>query len=528
MANYFFGRRKKRSTKLDSRTGVYNPRPENYPIPFAPYIQAGGEVEKVPIMLFSIRWLYDMTYASDVLRTIIRTITGETFKNGFDIQEKFKSKCLECGREFQEELTLCPFDGGLTRVPDYNDYRTLSSFMKTVNGFGESFVQVLREVDNDVNITDNGYIFLQKDYYYDSMNNIVGAEIQNILRLTPEKIRLIMSGHGGGRGENGEHYYFCPMHRKELLVAPAEKDFKPRCPVCNGESLEAWYGAREEDRPVYFSQSEIYHLKRWSNTQGYGVPPMYSIYLKVLALLKMDRFITDAYNLQRTPQALLILKGVAEQVQGSWEWLMQKARENPNMIYPLVIEGEENTNRIVEYQEFSLKPKEFEWVESRKEYRETIGAVYGVQPIFVEGATAGGLANEGLQITATAQTINESQRIWNTFLDWLSEMFGAFDYHIILHSNELEDELKKLDIASKRTELAMSMKQLGFGIRIRKDSRGVLDFDYLDSPSEHKNDRNLDPEDSNTSEEATPQGQDEETDSTQNVNNSTNESGFGR
>ncbi len=487
MANYstkrFSNIFRRKGGKIDQRSGWLNPRPENYPTPYAPYIQTGGQVEKVPIMLFSIRWLYDITYASDVLRTIIKTLIHETFKNGFDIKERFKSKCLICKREFEEDLDVCPFDGSLTRPPDFNEHTKLEEFMKVVNDWGENFISVLKEVDNDVNITDNGYIFLQKDYLYNKDTlEFEGAEITSLLRLTPEKIRIIATAHGGGRGENGERYYFCPLHRTVLITRSDIQTDVPRCDECHGETLEAWYGAREEEKPVYFGRFEVYHMKKWSEVQGYGVPPLYSIYLKVLALLKMDRFIVDAYNLQRSPQALLILKGRLDDVRAAWEYNMQKARENPYMIYPLVIEGEEETKRIIEYQEFSLKPEEMKWVESRKEYREAIGAVYGVQPIYVEGATEGGLANEGLQITATAQTINNSQRTWNIFLDWFSQMLGAFDYYIVLHTNELEDELKKLDIAMKRLEIAKGVMELGFNVRMRKDNRGILDFEYIDSP----------------------------------------------
>ncbi len=480
MASYLARGRKRRSGRLATRGGWENPRPETYPIPFAPYIQAGGEVEKVPIMLFSIRWLYDITYASDVLRTIIRTITGETFKNGLDIKEKFKSLCLHCHRQFEEDIMICPYDGSLTRPPDYSEYIRLKEFIdQGGNKFGEKPLEVLKEVDNDVNITDNGYIFLRKDYYYDENGAIIGADILEIMRLSPEKMRIVMSAHGGARGENGEHYFFCPIHRKELIAIPDNDETVPRCQVCDGQTLEAWFGAREEERPIYFGKDEVYHIKRWSHTQGYGVPPMYSIYLKVLALLKMDRFVVNAYSLQRSPQGLLVIKGRVENLRKAWMELMQKARENPYMIYPLVVEGEEDTKRIVEYQEFSLKPVDFLWVESRKEYRETIGAVYGVQPIFVQGAQGQGLSNEGLMITVTAQTINEQQRVWEIFFDWLSHLLGAYDYHIVMNRNELEDELKRLDIADRRLELAKNVAALGFSIRIRKDSNGILDFDYV-------------------------------------------------
>lgn len=539
MANYFSGYiRRKRAGRLDNRSGLTNPRPENYPIPYAPYIQSGGQIEKVPIMLFSIRWLYDISYASDVVRTILRTITGETFKNGYDVRERFKSKCLECDREFEEDIDICPYDGGITRAPDYDEYKKLKEFTITSNQFGDDFMDVLKQIDNDVNVVDNGYIYLEKDYFYGENGKMVGATVKRLLRLAPERMRLIMTAHGGGRGENGEYFYFCPIHRKRLTIIPEyegdmliERHEAPSCPDCGGDMILAWYGAREEEEPVYFGQEEVYHMKRWSHSEGYGVPPMYSIYLKVLSLLKMDRFILDAYHLQRSPQGLLILKGREENVRKEWMWLMQKARENPNMIYPLILEGEEDTKRVIEYQEFSLKPVDFQWVDSRKEYRETIGAVYGVQPIFVEGATEGGLANEGLQITATSQTINEQQRVWNHFLEWLSKMLGARDYILVLHGNELEDELKKLDIAGRRLELAKEI--IGFGkydIRLKRDGRGILDFDYVKKSDDDVPSTGDEAEESNNSQEEEPEPDEEgngaEAGAEPNIGNKVNEQGL--
>jgi hypothetical protein len=465
------------SKKPKVHSGDGNLRP--MPIPLETYVSAAGNIAKVPVTEFSWKFLRDMTYTSDVLALIVRTKTNETFRNGVSVVERFKSKCTTCDREFEEEKLFCPFDGGEVRLPDYSQWKILTKFLRIMNRFDESLLTVMREVDTDVHIGDNGWLFLERYYEFAKDGKITSDEVQGVLRFDGNMMRLIMSRYGMGTSETGMFTYFCPEHRTSVLEFEDKGDY--RCKVCGKQLLSAWYQALTKAETLYYGPKEIYHMKLYSNTQGYGVSPLMSCYMKINALLRMDKFVLEAYSLQRAPQELLILRGKRDSIHRAWEWLMQKARENPNMVYPLVLEGDDGSKtRVVEHETFSLKPIEWNWTDMRQEYRNVVGAVYGVQPIFSSGAQlqSGGLANEGLQIAVTTLAIKQEQQVWNQFLDFVSRQFGAEDYVLKLNPNEQEDEVRDLDVEQRRLAIAQAMNEMGYDIELHKDSKGRLQFSY--------------------------------------------------
>jgi hypothetical protein len=455
------------------------------PIPLETYIAMAGNLEKTPVTEFSLKFLRDMTYNSDLLALIVRTKTNETFRGGVSIEERFKSKCKTCGREFEEEKIICPFDQGEMAHPDYNQWKILNAFLKIMNRWDESVMAVMREVDTDVHVCDNGWVFLDRDYWFGDDGKITNEEVKSIIRFDPNMMRLIMSRYGMGTSETGAYSYFCVEHRNKVTEF-AEKSEEHKC-QCGKVMIPAWYCALTRAERYYYGPREIYHVKMYSNAQGYGVPPLMSCYMKVNALLRMDKFILDAYSLQRAPQELLILRGKRDSIHHAWEWLMQKARENPNMVYPLVIEGDgggDSGRRIVEHETFSLKPIEWEWSQMRDEYRRVVSAVYGVQPLFSGGAgdTGGGLANEGLQIAVTALAIKQEQHTWNTFLEFVSDQLGCPDYKFKLEPNEQEDELRDLEVERKRIDMAVIMAQLGYDVELHEDAKGRMEFKFKEKP----------------------------------------------
>ncbi len=446
----------------------------------------GNSNEKTPLYRWSYRWLADMYYGSDLLRTIIKTITDEAFKHNFRISEKFKMKCYKCGYESFADIDTCPVCGGPMRSPDLSQREILEDFLKKRNRFNEDIITTMKTADTDLNIFDNAFILMTKKYMYNSGGRIVGAEIVDLVRLAPDKIKLVMSNYGFGRDDVGRYAYFCPEHR-EAIIVKSEPDDDYRCPTCNRQMLPAWFassnsgsgGGSTTGQLIYYGADEVLHLKRWSNTSGYGVSPLYSVWRKVLTLLKIDEMIMEAYSLERSPKALLVIRGKVDNIRAGFQWISQKARENPNMVWPLVIEGEENgAKRLVEKVDFNLKPAEMEMMDMIEKYRQYVGLVYGVSPIFSEGASGQGLQNEGLQITVTNRTITETQRVWNMFLKWVSDHLGVSDYIIELYENEMQDEMSKLELEKQRVQIAKTIASLGFDVDITTDERGVLEFTY--------------------------------------------------
>ena len=55
---------------------------------------------KLPIFPFPLIMIYELADNQDALRISIETINREMFKNGFEVVEKYKYKCNNCGKEF--------------------------------------------------------------------------------------------------------------------------------------------------------------------------------------------------------------------------------------------------------------------------------------------------------------------------------------------------------------------------------------------------------------------------------------------
>ena len=56
---------------------------------------------KLPIFPFPLIMIYELADNIDALRVPIETINREMFKNGFEVVERFKYKCLNCSKEFE-------------------------------------------------------------------------------------------------------------------------------------------------------------------------------------------------------------------------------------------------------------------------------------------------------------------------------------------------------------------------------------------------------------------------------------------
>lgn len=453
-----------------------------FPLPADFIVPSVGDIYNVPVFPFPLKMVYDVAMYSDVVETINRALTNETFRNGVYVQERFKSKCIKCGAEYEEYVPICEECGGLTRKADLTERKKMKDWLANFrNVFGEDLITVMKQIDMDVNRVDNGYLVLLKEYYYTKDGKLMGYKVKDIVRGSPFGLYILISKYGMGRDNKGNYLYICPEHRTKLVKK--EKEGVYFCEECGKQLIPAWFVMNDKGKTNYYAKDEIYHVKKWSNTQGYGMPWELAAMTKILTLMKMDRMMLKTYSLQRSPKGLLILRGRTDALVRAWEYLMQKSRENPNMIYPLVVEGGENQKRIIEYQDFTPKPDEFNWTEMRNEFRRQIGSVVGVQPLFqADLSTGGGLNNEGLQITITNRTVEVCQDAWNRVLDWLSYQLGYEDWRFRLYPNEEKDMKAQIERERMRIENARIMKDLGYepilvegvdGIEFRYKNVGV-------------------------------------------------------
>ena len=103
------------------------------------------------------------------VRSPVTHITGEVFRRGIE----WKPSVNE---------------------PDGEQKDMLNSFLSDCNSFGQSLEEVLRQFHYDVNVVDDGFLYLVKEYYDDGRN--VRSKVKEIRRLNPALVEydLDMAG----------------------------------------------------------------------------------------------------------------------------------------------------------------------------------------------------------------------------------------------------------------------------------------------------------------------------------------------
>lgn len=439
---------------------------------------------RIPRQYLTLKQIDALFSSSDVAQTILRVLEDEIFRNGFDIKELFQYKCEDCGKEFDEDMFTCDECKGRIKTPNWVERKKLTKWLpgrevdNNVNRFKQNLRQVLKQAERDLNKYDNSYIFLQKGYVFGNKDGLLkAAPVKEIYRASPYWMRKIYSSHGLSRDNSGQWAYACVNHRYELQWKKLEGTYF--CPTCNREMFKVEYGAKEhmtEDREAYYVSGEIYHMIKYEPGPGYGVSRMFVLWVKLLTLYQMDRYIWKMFSLQRSPRGLLFLRGKKEEIQASWLWMRNMARENPNMIYPVAVNPAANdkSKNIAQYVDLAIDFGLMQFIETRTEFRTTIGMVYGVEPVFQgDLSTSGGLNNEGLQVTVTNRAMAEGQNVWNEFFLWFSYQLGVYDLSIVLNPSEEKDKKAQIEREGLRMDNAHKVQGLGFDIDIKETDDGI-------------------------------------------------------
>jgi len=377
-------------------SGKPNPREQAYvngfrPVEQNPYSSFNTDAAKLPNIPLGFKFCFDLYNYNDVVRTIVRTLVGETFRNGISVEPRFEAKCNTCGYEYDSDVDVCKNCGNNNdesdkstngfRKPDQDQKRDLEKLIREGNLNDETLADVLSAVAIDVNVIDNAFIVARKKYGFGDDGKVLEAKVVEILRGSPIALKLIQNIQGRyGRTDDNAHVMFCLDHRTEKynLTEDNIKSGMDKCRICGLQMYPAYYvydqtgyvtPVRSGLSRIYFTKGEILHFKKFSHGIGYGFPPMLSIWSKALILMKMDFFILQAYNLQRPPKGVLVMKGTRESIQKAWDKAKDEARMNPHMIYPIIIEPTDDTDTktVAEWVDFSYKSTDVDMIEYRNE-----------------------------------------------------------------------------------------------------------------------------------------------------------------
>lgn len=480
---------------------------------------------KLAIYPFPLVMIQEMSDYVDGLRIPIETLGFEIFKNGFEVKEKFKYQCKNCSKEFQykplkednkdddepsskdddsmkndtmkkastssknvggdksdkgkesEETLQCDSCGSndLTR-PDPQHRKALEALWKDpVNANKQSIKEVAQQLERDLDVTDNAYLLILKNYWIDEAKLEVDWEktkIAEMLRIDPSQCGFIADSDGRiGYDDNRQKVYVCPRmnHRQKRLN-------QDTCPDCGTKALKAVIevnsvysiGVSQPKRVVYAEGEVIWKAGKYKPGLLYGLSPIYSIWSKAMTLSHMDEYARKYWDRMRPPKGLLIVQSRNyESMKASWEELSQKATEDPHFIHPLLIptEGTTGIKDPVQWIDFTGSLKDLEFLEMRKEFRQIIGATYGVLPLYF-GEMVSGWSQEGLQVTITNRRVTYGQdTLYEAFFEKLARLIGINDWELRLKPAEETDKLRDHQIQGEELKnMSVLKNELGFAV----------------------------------------------------------------
>jgi DNA-directed RNA polymerase subunit RPC12/RpoP len=457
--------------------------------------------------------IYELADNIDALRIPIETINREMFKNGFEITERFKYKCNNCSKEFQYKPTAEVTPSGIVddapetklepivcdtcgsknlRRPVPEHRKQLEDLMtKTINGNEQNLEDVCRQLERDLEIADNAYMLLLKNYFVDDRTGRIDhkrTEIKEIIRVDPPQVAMIADSDGRiGYDDKRNKVFVCPRfeHRDTRLTTE-------KCDQCGAQALKAVcevnsvysIGIPQPKRVIYGEGELIWKAGKYKPSLVYGYSPIYSVWSKAMSLSHMDEYVRKYFDKMRPPRGMLVIASRNyETFRKSWDALEQKATEDPYMIHPLLVEQEKGGQNMAQWLDFTGSLKELEFIAIRQELRQIIGAIYGVLPLYY-GEMVGGWSQEGLQVTITNRAVKWGQDIlYKAFFKKLSEMFGVDDWDLKLKAGEENDKLRELQQDGVEINNMQSLQGMGFEITRTHQGEYKISKDPVNNPA---------------------------------------------
>ncbi len=424
------------------------------------------------------------------LRTIQNKVKDEIFRQGIDVKEKFARKCFNCEAEFDTEEEFCEDCKIETSEPDFEQTKVLDTIMEKANNNGQSLQEVLEQCDLDVEVFDDAWLYLVGQYFYlpngkllKDSNDVPNFDVIEFLRGDPLQFGFVVNKEGiVGVDEDDKQIWFCLEHRETMVKAKIGEDVERRC-RCEKELVMAYYysepvtvglqgnlnlgGSVDVGKRKYFADWEVKHFSKYSPSLTYGFSPVISVYPKAMMLYHQDQFLMSFFQHERPPKMLLGFKtNNPEALYKSWNIMLDKIRENPHNIWPMALQPDTNGSKGNAMEFVNLMPSlaEMQFTESRNEFRNQMGALYGVTPLFMNDmSNSGGLNNEGLEITVTNRAIEVGQGVINSKpLDFVVKSLQVTDWILELVPSEEQDEAAEKQLFAAEAENATKMASMGW------------------------------------------------------------------
>ena len=435
-----------------------------------------GIQEPVLVQGITIPALYAVANENLILRTVLSTLQQEIFRRGYYWEKKFHKKCKLCDAEFQHDIEQCKECGNSDlSEPDPNQLVYPRWLIEQRNSMEQTFMDVLREVEYDLNITDDAFLILIKEYYMDpETNELAFYRIKEIVRGDPIFMRIIADK----RGVRGGRFRVCPIHRSEVKAYSGDDK---HCPICGTEMLDVHHvNTAGSGKTQHYLEGEVIHVSKYQPSKLYGRSPVSTLWRQAMTLTAMDNYMYTAYSKRRIPRGILsVTTDNLESMKSFFKATDEKLERDPHYIPKIGIESGSGRGGI-NWVKLMDSLEEMQYIPARDEMRQRIAAFYGVSNVFMmDTGKSGGLNNEGMQILVTNRAVEFGHKVYTDHLfPRLMEQMDVTDWKLTLYPNEEEDEVTRLRRDEMEVNIAQRMMMMGYKPTLSEDANRDIRFIY--------------------------------------------------
>ena len=422
--------------------------------------------------------LFAIAHENLILRTVIAKLGQEIFRRGYYWEKQFMKKCDECEEEFQHNGEQCPMCNYEVRDPDPDELLYARWLLKQENSMEQSFIQILHEIERDLNIVDDAFLLIIKEYYVDPDTNAPAFyRVKELVRGDPVFMRIVSDK----RGVRGGRYKVCRLHRDQISFPGQDEP----CQVCNSDMEDVHYvNMAGSGKTQYYLEGEVIHLSKYNPSRLYGRSAVNTIWRQAMTLTAMDNYMYTSYQKRRSPKGIIsVTTDNLESMKSFWKSVDEKMERDPHYIPKVGIESQTGRGGV-NWVKFMDTLEEMQYIAVRDEIRNRIAAFYGVSSVFMmDTGKSGGLNNEGMQILVTNRAVEFGQKIYTDVLfpRVLREM-NVFDWKLTLYPNEEEDEITRLRRDEMEVNLAQRMSMLGYKPELMEEGDRDIRFTYREMP----------------------------------------------
>jgi len=438
-----------------------------------------------------------------LLRTIFRAIIGEVLTPRWEIEPRFKKKCSNCGKEYDnpdiEKCEICEktsFD-----TPDIDQYRLFKQLMgedrdnkQSLVGEGRTFKEFLHST--------LWYLQALDDFYWEiGHTHAIDPNSKRVIRV-PRSVRVldaaitqpVMDEFGNFTSPE----YFCPLCYKQIMIEEKRDDYedirsypqgtKPstlKCKKCSGSLLQTAYVQRMGGKIVSrFGKDEVIHSSSSRiDPEAFGLSKIIAAAKLLYIIDYMDEFNLQTYGHGHASQILGIEGADKHKVEEIKEHVQNQLRSRtrrdartgetgPSLEPILVFIGLEQGKRIIPV-EISPELDRMQSIEFYRLYVEKVAGLFGVSPVFVNISEPGATSVTArpridVQNRVTRQNMSD---IEDPFNDFLLPKLGITDWVLQFGKVESRDELRDKQIILTNAQAAVVLHKEGWEVNISEDAK---------------------------------------------------------